>query len=70
MRLTVLETRAITIDIDTDNQKFAEELAMKVYKDNCMNKDSLVVVSTEIVDGTNDSVDIYLDKDGDLILED
>ena len=46
MRLTVLETRAITIDIDTDNQKFAEELAMKVYKDNCMNKDSLVVVST------------------------
>ena len=51
-------------------EKEAEELAMKVYEDNCMNKNSLVVVSTEIVDGTNDSVDVYLDKDGDLILED
>lgn len=70
MRLTVLEIRAITIDIDTDNQEFAEKMAMEVYNDNHLDNNVMVVVSTEVIDGTNDSVDIYLDKDGDLILED
>lgn len=67
MKLTVLETRAITIDIDTDNQEFAEEMAMEVYNDNHLDNNAMVVISTEVVDGTNDSVDIVLDKDGDMI---
>lgn len=65
MRLTVLETRACTIDIDTTDQAFAENMAMEVYKDNCTDNNFMVVTDTEIVDGTNDSVDMYLDKNGD-----
>lgn len=67
MRLTVYETRAITIDIDTDNKEFAEEMAMKVYEDNCDNKDLMCVLTATVEDGDEDSVEVYLDKDGDVI---
>ena len=67
MRLTVLETRACTIDINTTDQTFAEKMAMKVYKDNCTDNNFMIVTDTEIVNGTKDSVDMYLDKNGDPI---
>lgn len=67
VKLTVFETRAITVSVDTDDMETAKKYAEAAYEGNRNDSNVMVVVSHEVQDGTNDSVDIALAEDGSLI---
>lgn len=67
MRITVIERRAITVEVNTDDFAIAKEISEQVYKDNCKDDSVMTVLGHEFVSGENDSVDFLMDSDGNSI---